>query len=172
MSENNNGIKSMHKSKWAFAFLLFISIGTLSCNRDGKTSKREDDLKSVEYYILDFKNLPENVRSSLFSKEFVGFDLSEHDIITSELLLKSQIAKFNENAPSRIELEKYGRQYVGVKSPAGEIIVYINCFCNPNEFSDKKKTLIKVFDGGVCYFELKINLSKGKIFDFATNGSA
>jgi hypothetical protein len=42
----------------------------------------------------------------------------------------------------------------------GEKEVWINCFCRDGE-RDWRKNLVFVKDGGNCYFNLKVNLSRG-----------
>lgn len=47
--------------------------------------------------------------------------------------------------------------------------VYANCFCD-SFGSDWKKDLISVDDGGKCYFQVRLNLTKGEYADFMING--
>jgi len=70
-----------------------------------------------------------------------------------------------------IELSKYKRQYIAVTNIKGEKEVWVNCFCGTWD-RDWKKNLIFVLDGGNCYFNLKINLTTGKYYEFMVNGHA
>lgn len=70
-----------------------------------------------------------------------------------------------------ISLEKYKRQYIAVLNKKGEKEVWVNCFCDTWD-ENWRKELIVVNDGGNCYFQLKINLSKMKLYGFRVNGSA
>jgi hypothetical protein len=51
----------------------------------------------------------------------------------------------------------------------GEKWVFVNCLCNPMG-SDWEKQLIVAKDGGSCYFQVLINLTKKEILGFTING--
>jgi len=70
-----------------------------------------------------------------------------------------------------IELNRYKRQYVPVINEKGEKVVWVNCFCGVWDKSDKYQILI-IFDGGNCYFNVKINLATEMYYDFMVNGWA
>ena len=69
-----------------------------------------------------------------------------------------------------IDPTKYKRQYIPTINAKGEKEVWINFFCNYDD-RDWKKEIILVMDGGNCYFQLKINLTTKKYFDFYVNGN-
>ncbi|MDR0833886.1 MAG: hypothetical protein LBN93_06840 [Candidatus Symbiothrix sp.] len=86
---------------------------------------------------------------------------------------------------SSIDLKKYWRQYIVVINQQGEKETFINFFCEPPEDiisdgdeyrfvpSNRWKTgLVEVLDGGNCFFQIKINLSTKKWYDFGVNGVA
>jgi hypothetical protein len=90
--------------------------------------------------------------------------------------LFEEINKKNpENKPNKqnfiIDLKRYKRQYVAITNSKGEKEVWVNCFCGAGN-TDWKKKLIIVDDGGNCYFTLKINLTRGKYYEFMVNGDA
>jgi hypothetical protein len=70
-----------------------------------------------------------------------------------------------------IDLKRYKRQYIGVTNEKGEKEVWINCFCiDPhNPKMNWKKEFVMVKGGGNCYFNLKVNLTTKKYYDFDTN---
>lgn len=70
-----------------------------------------------------------------------------------------------------IDLTEYKRQYVATINSKGEKEVWVNCFCDAMSFNWKQH-LVFVFDGGKCYFNLKINLTTGQYYDFIINGDA
>ncbi|NCU36630.1 hypothetical protein EOM75_11540 [Candidatus Falkowbacteria bacterium] len=70
-----------------------------------------------------------------------------------------------------IELDHYKRQYVPVINEKGEMEVWVNCFCGNWGINDRTNILI-VEDGGNCYFNLKINLTKENYYDLMVNGNA
>ena len=67
-----------------------------------------------------------------------------------------------------IDLAQYKRQYVAVINQQGQKEVWVNCFCSVN--FDWKQEIVKVLDGGKCFFHLNINLTQEKYYDFAING--
>lgn len=116
-------------------------------------------------------------------------DLSSDEIIEVERLLSECITNYN---PLRqrffdsmtkahpgekldkndfiIDLTRYKRQYVPVINEKGEKEVWVNCFCdNPHNW---KNEIEQVLDGGNCFFNVKINLTKKNYYDLMVNGSA
>jgi predicted small secreted protein len=69
-----------------------------------------------------------------------------------------------------INLLHYKRQFIPVINPAGEKEVWVNCFCG--SMSDWRKRAVIVDDGGNCFFNIKINLTKANWYDLMVNGSA
>lgn len=53
----------------------------------------------------------------------------------------------------------------------GEKEVWINCFC-VDVRRDWKKQIVEVYDGGNCFFNLKINLNKSQYYELSVNGEA
>lgn len=102
-----------------------------------------------------------------------------NDIKDIEILLKQCIDNYNTelkqkkiNIDDTINLVSYKRQYIAVINKKGEKEVWINCFCNDTynpPKSDWTKELIIVYDGGKCYFNLKINLATKKYYDIIVN---
>ncbi len=68
-----------------------------------------------------------------------------------------------------IDLKKYKRQYIAILDNNGEKEVWVNCFCAFTGESWKKE-IVFVDDGGACYFNLRINLTTRKYYDFMVNG--
>jgi hypothetical protein len=50
--------------------------------------------------------------------------------------------------------------------------VWINCISKRNKYIDWQMQIIQVRDGGDAYFNLKINLTTGKVYDLYINGEA
>jgi hypothetical protein len=70
-----------------------------------------------------------------------------------------------------IELSRYRRQYIATINSQGEKEVWINCFCG-NLISDWRKRLVMVQDGGNCYFQIKVNITAKRCYEFMVNGYA
>jgi hypothetical protein len=121
--------------------------------------------------------LPFDISNSWLSKDAKPTDLTNEELGKVEQLLFDCITKHNAKQDTTkqfsafIHLKKYKRQYVPFINAAGERNVYVNCFCIANwGFENWKKTLVLVADGGSCFFQATINLTKLKCEQFSTNG--
>ena len=116
--------------------------------------------------------------------------LSDSDYLLIEKLLTQCIAEYNleqdkylneitNKFPDRnfnreyflIDIQQYKRQYIVVINDKNEKEVWINCFCD-TFFKDWRKEIIDVDDGGNCFFNLKINLTREKYYNLWVNGDA
>lgn len=104
-------------------------------------------------------------------------NLLQSEITQIEQILEKEMSQYNQkiqdNVPHAVikSLSDYQYQYIPVINLEGEKVVWINAFCNAWHI-DWKKDILYVNDGGSCYFQMKINISTGKIFDFMVNGVA
>lgn len=99
--------------------------------------------------------------------------LSYDDFYEVEQILEVAIKDYNSGLDDeeKLYLQQYKRQYVPVINKSGQKEVYINFFCDdPPEYW--KDDLMIVEDGGKCYFQIKINISEMKYYDFHVNGIA
>jgi hypothetical protein len=67
-----------------------------------------------------------------------------------------------------IDLIPYKRQYVAVTNKKGEKEVWVNCFCM--DMKNWKTDIVRVMDGGNCFFHVKINLTKNTFYQLSVNG--
>jgi hypothetical protein len=126
-----------------------------------------------DYYILNFDDYKlRPYYDNVFPDSYEPHHLTKKEIANSQQLLKEAIESYNKKSSTPLDLDQYGQQFIGALSPEGEIIVYANCFCNPEKFDYREKYLVVASDGGDCYFHLLINLSKNKIIEGMTHGSA
>lgn len=96
--------------------------------------------------------------------------LSDTDILQIESLANKGISEYNKQTKwSKID-KTYKVQMVSVINAKGEKEVWLNCFCD--DYPNWRKRILEVRDGGSCFFNLKINLSKGKCYDIRVNGEA
>jgi len=68
-----------------------------------------------------------------------------------------------------MELTKYKFQYIPVITKSGEKQVWVNAFCTSHGI-DWSKDIIGVDDGGNCYWNMIINLTKKTYHNFMVNG--
>ena len=123
--------------------------------KDGKPAGlTPEDLLQVEEVLqkcIGGYNAEQEKLFEKFSKEHSGYSLDKRLFV--------------------IDLPGYKRQYVAVFNSKGEKEVWVNCFCDALDI-DWKKHQVFVFDGGNCYFNLKINLATGEFYDLMVNGDA
>ena len=124
---------------------------------------------SSRYTILKL----EDVSSSLF-ENCENSNLTDLDFQKMENILKACISNYNQNISIfdiPIDLSRYKRQYVAVINKKGEKVIWINCFYS-NAFDKWKTEVVHVNDGGNCFFNIKINLTTGKYYEFYVNGES
>jgi hypothetical protein len=161
----------------------------------GQTTINDDDKK----IIVDKSNiaiLPYDSTYFSHSKNFKNCKqatLTKNDYLLIEKLLMQCIAEYNVKQEELfneisnkhpdynlnkkhfvIDLKPYKRQYIVVTNNQNEKEVWINCFCSVDRFDNIgwRRKIIFVKDGGNCYFNLKINLTSEKYYDFWVNGDA
>lgn len=74
----------------------------------------------------------------------------------------------------KIDLKNFKVQYVPLNHYKSDKIVFVNCFCKDFDTQNKsnwKKEIVHVLDGGNCFFNVKINLTKRTYFQFSVNSN-
>lgn len=179
--------------KFAICILGFIFL--LSCKQNDTKSKgstvleleppRQDMVVSPEYVVIKF----DSTMHWLF-KDSKPAALNLAEIREIEFILSKCINAYNPKQFKRfekdtkentgyeiiknhyiIDLKRYDRQFVAVFTKKGEKEVWINCFCWTSS-NNWKKEIYRIDDGGNCFFNLKINLTKKTYYNFRINGTA
>ena len=166
--------------KYTVLFLLFLF--TCFAHANAK------HLHKSQYVVIPYDASDARMNrfaTSRFPTGSVATSLTEKEIETIEPLFEESIERYNagqENIYERIHAKhsdvkrgdfiidagKYKRQYIAVVTPTGEKLVWINCFCDTN--GNWKKDIVEMLDGGNCFFNVMINLTKGKYYNFSVNG--
>jgi hypothetical protein len=98
------------------------------------------------------------------------FTLSSDQVPLVDSLALNYIRKHRDDYYPQKEItsfNSYFRQYVGYFDINGDPIVLVNAFCQyKNNWDD---SLVQVGLGGVCYFNISINLTKKEAFSFHVN---
>jgi hypothetical protein len=100
--------------------------------------------------------------------------LSMAEVNDMEQLIDSSYQDYNTHNPYWqlvTPLSGYKRQYVAVINRQGQKEVWISFFCSYFD-TDWKHHVLIVNDGGSCYFQLRINLSRRKASKLLPNGDA
>ncbi|GAB5523049.1 MAG: hypothetical protein Roseis2KO_09210 [Roseivirga sp.] len=150
--------------------ILFLGV-LVSCRVASDSIQKGDQtvmLKGNDYVVFEY-------REDIFIpfKKSTKTTLSESELAEIEIILKKMVRENNSGAGSMsaISLKGKRRQYVPVINKNGEKEVWINFFCSVRD--DKwKGEIIAVFDGGNCFFNLKINLTEMTYYDLRVNGYA
>ena len=174
----------MTLSSLNYSWTILLSILTLvSC---GQTTNNHTDTKqavSTPVQPVDTSLIAiipfDNSRDWVFDKTYSPSTLTQDDIEKIERLMTDCVNTYNNKLSSDnkqyfyIDLtkEKYRRQYVAVTSKNGDKEIWINCLCQIHG-DNWKTSIIMVEDGGNCYFNLKINLTKEECYDLGVNGHA
>lgn len=99
------------------------------------------------------------------------YDLTNKDIQELDNILISCLNENREEITNKFS--SYQRQYVAVINEHKEKEVWVNCGCKDiYGLEEFKYSLIKVHDGGDCFFRVIINLSKHNYSHLTVNGSA
>ena len=161
--------------------ILFILILLLAYTIPAHAQK----IPRSQYTVLEYH--PGSDSSTNFYHIYRKATLSKREIKNIESILRQCIDKENADELIRynaaklkdsnaqksdyiIALKKYVLQYIVSISPNGEKIIWVNCFCEP--MNGWKDQVIGVHDGGNCFFNVMINLSKKTYYDFRVNGWA
>lgn len=104
-----------------------------------------------------------------FESTAISYELTENDLLTIDSILpicmnKTSYFKGVKNT------NNYSKQCVATKNKNGEIEVWVNCACSGIAKDSYKYFIGAVYDGGHCFFRLKINLTKKECFDVVVNG--
>lgn len=160
--------------------ILIASVFFLAC---GQTKKIDSQLPAETSGLSDtsfIAVLPFNSIGSTVVNGVKAADLSGYEFVVIDSLLKQCVDKYNKEQAIRyrnsspekaflIDLSTHKRQYVAMINEKGEKLVWVNCFCSAGD-RNWKKELISVLDGGVCYFNLKINLAINSYYELLVNG--
>jgi len=168
--------------------LLSVSVICLltGCGQESTSKKKANGSRLVNQNNAGPKLSFDSSNISILSNKLIQFfslkdslpaTLTNHDIQLIEQLLANGIQLHNKNTDSSkvysgyIRSEKYKRQYVPYTGVKGEKKVFINCFCKGvDNFDYWKERLVEVDDGGVCFFNVTINLSTQNCGPLLING--
>lgn len=176
--------------------LLLIFFSVITCGQKGALGIEKTSLDTMEYVIIPLdtsqawsKNIENAKAAKLFKEEIIKVDsliqecLNYYDAKKKSFTfwngVEDQEEWRNRNKDSIVDcwgvirdsptkLTNYKKQYVPYINIDGEKEVWVNCFCSSKQ--GWKTNIIDARDGGDCYFNLKINLTKKKYYALHVNG--
>ena len=180
---------TMKRQITLLTFILTISLTSCGLNNpETKNQEQNQNAFTVDTSVVAILSF-DTTQNWIF-KDSKTTDLTNDDLLKIETLLNECINNYNHGQERQfkeindkhpdykldkknftIDLTRYKRQYVAVLNSKGEKEVWINCFCGTAN-QNWKKNLIFVEDGGNCYFNLKISLTRGQHYELMVNGDA
>ena len=174
-----------------FALLFFVTACNVLTKPVDQTIETATDnsffqIHDSTYVILDYQrdwhwifenakpiSLSENELSEI--EKIIGQAVKENNKQQLKVLEKHN-KKYPENqwkqTGHELKTKGFKRQYVPVINSKGQKEIWINFFCDTWE-SEKWKTDIEIaYDGGNCYFNLKVNLETNTYSELSINGYA
>ena len=111
----------------------------------------------------------------LFKGKCSATQLTKSEIDQVDALVRECIDQYMKDRdrkdPYAVARKGYDLQLVAVRNEQGEIVVWVNALCRRSH-DDWRSRILVVMDGGNCYYQLKVNLTKKTFFDFGVNGYA
>ena len=169
------------------AFIVLILI--LSCNETKnmtEITQSNHELSESDYVILPFQE-----KWYWIFKNVTPTELTQTELTEIEEILKIAVDKNNqaqkeylkkqsienpkykqEKTGFELKLNGFKRQYVPVTNELGEKEIWINFFCRDFGSESWKTDLFTVFDGGNCFWNIKVNLTKKEYYKLGINGNA
>ncbi len=132
-----------------------------------------------ESYIVVFDYYTKNADYT----DSTEVSLNAKEILEVDLILKEAVKDYNNHPerhfvignhkPKDLDLKEYKRQYSPSINKNGEKEVWVNCVHNHfAQGNSWKKRTVMACGGGDYFFNVQINLSKRKFYDFRPNGPA
>ena len=154
-----------------FIFLI-LAISCKSLRNNSNVGK----IGNSDYYILKFEP---NEKYPIFNNS-KPTELTHEEILETEKIIKPQIEKTTSEYRAETNNKypeseyQYDRQYIAAINENGEKLIWINFFCEKTlaEFYNLRKERTNTADGGKCFFQLKVNLTKKTIIGYKFNGIA
>ena len=140
------------------------AINALRAKYEGKAQNAAD----LTFAVIQ----PDEKEFNIWFRNSSPATLTEEEISTVKNILPKAVGEHNAKKSRTIEkLAEYKFQLVGLINQKGEKEVWVNAFCrDPGQ--DWQNQIIAVEDGGSCYFNFYVNLTKQTFDRFQVNGEA
>lgn len=147
-------------------------------------------LGQVDFVILNKQSTLNSLKSTykILPEGVTATELSTDELNSIKEMVKECIENYNsqilESSKKLRERKKYVKMYQIMKldnykiqcvpylNEKGEKEVWINGFCNGFDVDYWRNNIVYVFDGGNCFFTLRLNISTGKCLEIGINGYA
>ena len=162
-----DGDKRFNKAIFKHGYIEFFDL-----HRKLKVVKNLTSIKSDNslQHHPDFTFFTYN--GDLIFKEGRSVDVNDQDIKQIKSLIQKTISAESKSFRNHSNENEYFKQGISILNKNNEKVVWINCISKRGRYSDWKMQIIETSDGGDAYFNLKINLTTGKVYDISINGDA
>ena len=155
--------------------ILIIFFTSMNCVSQQKKPIIAENYKTEKFDVAIFpKTYIDLLPEKRFTPTKAQVDLAELELKTKLKVINSK--KVNQNSSLIIDenLKKYRRQYFGYIDENGDEILIINSFWKEQKYFKETwlNERVSVKDGGSYFWEVKYNITKGKLFDLYVNGYA
>ena len=150
-----------------YIVFIVVLLSVISC--------RSPFIDSSKYAVIEFDKKRDSAR---FDKNVEPASLSNGDISKIEELISEKVNEYNKDQEKYKDdypydnlihnPKNYYKQLIPVANSKGEKIVWVNCLCTSGK---SNKDIILIADGGSCFFQLTINLTKHIVSNFAVNAA-
>ena len=148
-------------------FKILIVLLLISC----KTQKKINDSTNERVALFnDKKNIEWMVGKNYSESTFLHADFLVIDDVLKVAIQENEFYFLEEKQLS--ELKKYYLQYLVYLDENGDKWVYINAMCKVSDKLNWKKEMYSIADGGNCYWNMKINITKKTYSYVMINGYA
>ena len=159
--------------KVLFFYISILATIITSCNSQ-KNIQDETTITTSDtsnYSILRFQEAP----NFPFDSSLKETSLSKSDLDLAFILFSKSLNDYNlshTKHPIDIYKSNYKLQLIAATNADNEKIIWVNGFCYENHFSSWRNTIVWVRDGGQCFFDVTLNLTKKTFSEIGTNGRA
>lgn len=120
--------------------------------------------------------VPIDPKAIFLDSTLIQLALTQEELKTIDSLLIACVNDYNSHQGKdgkqlKIDLNKYNyrKQLLVGKSKEGDKKVWVNCFCQTWSKVNWRTEIIRVNDGGDCYFNFVIDLTSKKFHDLRVN---
>ncbi|MEO3405289.1 hypothetical protein AAFN85_15375 [Mucilaginibacter sp. CAU 1740] len=152
-------------------FILLQSVNPLGKSKSLFEYKKLHAVDMSKYTVLP---AGQELIDSWFGKGYHSTTLTGVDFVEIDNALIKAVKDHNDRKEYGFVYnpDTYYKQIIAVINKKGEKEVYLNCLCAIRNLKNWDKQLETVFDGGNCFFQVRLNLKTGKVISFSVNGVA
>lgn len=165
-TENSRFKKAIIKNEELELIDNYFKVNIIENNTSIKPKSNKIDFDDFTFFTYTKVNY-------LAFKEGKNFDLNQEEINKLKWYIQNKMDNEKSSFKRHSKQSEYNKQCISIINNNNEKIVWVNCISKKNEIFTEhwKHQILRVHDGGENYFQLKVNLTKGTVFDFYVNGN-